>query len=112
MSLLSSIRLRRRTQGATGQSALLGSLGRQGCAAIQRDPSRQEKWDGNVMKFKKRKCKVLHLDRNNSMHQNMLGPLWLEGSSAERVLEILLSKMTVSQESAFVAKVSGILGLF
>ncbi|KAK4829110.1 hypothetical protein QYF61_002148 [Mycteria americana] len=36
-----------------------------GCAAIQRDFNRLEKWaDKNLLKFNK-KCKVLHLGRNN-----------------------------------------------
>ncbi|NXW11293.1 CEP78 protein, partial [Fregetta grallaria] len=48
---------------------------------------------------------VLHLGRNNSKHQNMLGAVWLESSFTERVLEVLVdNKLTVSQQSAFVAK--------
>lgn len=42
------------------------------------------------MEFKKRRCKVLHLDRNNPVHWNMLGAVWLESSFAERVLQILV----------------------
>ncbi|GAB0186379.1 mitochondrial enolase superfamily member 1 [Grus japonensis] len=42
------------------------------CAAIQRDL--RQKWpDRNCMKFNKGKCKVLHLGRNNLMHQYSLG---------------------------------------
>lgn len=40
-----------------------------GGAAIQTDIDRLEKWDGNLMKFNMGKCQVLHLGRNNPMHQ-------------------------------------------
>lgn len=97
MSLLSSGRLGRRTHGTTGRSALPGSLGGWRCAAIQMD-NRLKKWaDGNLVKFNKRKCEVLHLGRNNSMHQNMLGAAWLKNSFAERVLEVLVdNNLTMS----------------
>ena len=39
---------------------------------------------GNLMKFSKGKCKVLHLGKNNPMHQYMLGASQLEGSLAEK----------------------------
>lgn len=43
-------------------------------AAIQRDINRLEKWDDrNLMKFKKRKSKILHPGRNNTKHQYKLG---------------------------------------
>ena len=37
----------------------------------------------NLKKFKKGKCRVLHLERNNAMHQDRLAAELLEISSAE-----------------------------
>ncbi|PKU33741.1 rna-directed dna polymerase from mobile element jockey-like [Limosa lapponica baueri] len=45
----------------------------EGCAAIQRDPSRLENWaDRNLWKFNQEKCQFLHLGRN--MYRYVLGP--------------------------------------
>lgn len=58
-----------------------------GCAAIQRDPNRLENWaEGDLTKHNKGKCEVLHLEKNNPMHQYMLGTSWLERSLAEKDL--------------------------
>ena len=59
----------------------------EGRAAIQRDLGRLEKWaKRNLMQFKKGKCKVLHLGRNNPVQQYMLAAAQLESSLAEKDL--------------------------
>lgn len=58
------------------------------------------------MTFNKSRCRVLHLGRNNHMHQYWLGDDLLEGRSAERDLGVLVNKLSMSQQCALVAKLA------
>jgi len=85
----------------------------EGCAAIQGHLDRLESWvQRNLMKFNKGKCRVLHLERNNPMHQYRFGTDLQEGSSMERDMGVLMNdKLTMSQQCALAAKkANGILG--
>ncbi|PKU33934.1 hypothetical protein llap_15760 [Limosa lapponica baueri] len=83
------------------------------CAAIQQDLDRLGTWaERNLMNFNNGKCRVLHLRRNNPLHQYRLGADLLESSSVEKGLGVLVdNRMTMSQQCALVAKkANGILG--
>jgi len=85
----------------------------EGCAAIQRDLDRLESLvQRNLKKFNKGKCRVLHLGRNNPMHQYRLGADLLGRRFVERYLGVQMGdKLTMSQQCAPAAKkANGILG--
>jgi len=63
----------------------------EGCTAVQRGLDRLEEWaEKNLMKFSKGKCRVLHLGKNNPIHQYMLRTGWLESGLAEKGLGVLV----------------------
>ena len=66
----------------------------------------------NLRKLNKGKCRVLPLGRNSLRHQDRLGTDSLQSILAEKALRALLdTRLTMSQECAFVAKVAtGLLG--
>lgn len=63
----------------------------EGCAAIQRDLDRLESWaEGNQVRCNKSKCRVLHLGRNNCMHQYRLRDDLRERRSVDKDLRVLM----------------------
>ncbi|PKU27057.1 rna-directed dna polymerase from mobile element jockey-like [Limosa lapponica baueri] len=76
-----------------------------GCANLQRDLNRLEKWAyKNVMKFNKGNCKVLPLRRNDAVHQFRMWTDQMESSFAEKDSWVMLDKLNMSQEYALTAK--------
>ncbi|KAK4830690.1 hypothetical protein QYF61_012859 [Mycteria americana] len=67
---------------------------------------RLEEWaNKNLMKFKKDKCKVLHLGKHNPGVQHRLGSTGLGSSSVERDLGVLEDKqLNMSEQCAAAAK--------
>uniref|UniRef100_A0A8D2LR81 Reverse transcriptase domain-containing protein n=1 Tax=Varanus komodoensis TaxID=61221 RepID=A0A8D2LR81_VARKO len=73
---------------------------------IQKDLDRLWKWAGdNRMAFNVDKCKVLHLGHRNGCHKYRIGDKWLESSTCERDLGVLVDcRLNVSQQCDAVVK--------
>ncbi|KAF7244384.1 EPM2A-interacting protein 1 [Varanus komodoensis] len=73
---------------------------------IQKDLDRLWKWAGdNRMAFSVDKCKVLHLGHRNRCHKYRLGDKWLESSTCERDLGVLVDcRLNMSQQCDAVVK--------
>uniref|UniRef100_A0A803TJV1 Reverse transcriptase domain-containing protein n=1 Tax=Anolis carolinensis TaxID=28377 RepID=A0A803TJV1_ANOCA len=65
---------------------------------IQNDLNRLERWaETNKMKFNRNKCKILHFSRKNGMQKYRMGDTWLDSSTCEKDLGVLVdNKLNMS----------------
>jgi len=85
----------------------------EGSGAFQMDLDRLERWaHANLVQFNKAKRKVLHMGQENPNHGYRLSGEWIESSTAEKDLGVLVGeKMNMSQQLVLPAqKTNGILG--
>jgi len=85
----------------------------EGCAVIQWDLDRwKSRAERNLMRLNRSKFRVLHLGRNDRMHQYRLGDDLKEKISTEKDLGVLVdNRLAVSQQYVVMTKkASGILG--
>ncbi|PKU45178.1 rna-directed dna polymerase from mobile element jockey-like [Limosa lapponica baueri] len=78
----------------------------EGRDATQRDVNRLDRWTrANLVKFNKAKCEVLHVGQGNPKHKYRLGGEWIESSSEEKEVSVLVDeKLNMTQQYVLVAQ--------
>uniref|UniRef100_A0A8D0DXF8 Reverse transcriptase domain-containing protein n=1 Tax=Salvator merianae TaxID=96440 RepID=A0A8D0DXF8_SALMN len=73
---------------------------------IQKDLEKLEQWAAtNRMVFNKEKCKVLHLGKKNEKNTYRMGGIWLNSSTSEKDLGVLVDhRLNMSQQCEAAAK--------
>jgi len=78
----------------------------EGRDAIQRDLDRLERWARlNLIKFNKARCKTPHMGWGNPEHKYRLGREWIESSSEEKNLRVLIDeKLNMTRQHVLAAQ--------